>query len=46
MLDSLRIDPGPFVVVLLILTATIGGVLYALYRVLGRLIAFLERHDR
>ena len=46
MLDSLRIDAGPFVVVLLVLTSIVLGVLYALYRIFNRLVALLEKHDR
>ena len=46
MLDDLRIDIGPFLVVLVIVTATIGGAVYALYKGIGRLIAFLESRDR
>ena len=45
MLDAFRIDLGPFVVVLVVVTAIIGGVVYALYAGIGRLISFLERHD-
>ena len=46
MLDALRIDIGPFLVVLVIVTGIIGAVLYALYAGISRLIAFLERHER
>ena len=45
-MDAFRIDLGPFVVVLVIVTAIIGGVLYALYASIGRLISFLEKHDQ
>jgi hypothetical protein len=43
--DLLSIDFGPFVVIAAILTAVIGTVLYGLYKGIGRLIAFLEKHD-
>ncbi len=46
MLDSLRIDPVPFLLVMGILIATAIGVLYAMYRVFVRLVAILEKHDR
>ncbi len=46
MLDAFRVDLGPFVVVFLIVTVIIGGVLYALYASIGRLISFLEKHDK
>ena len=43
--DLLSLDLGPFIVLMLILASVIGGVLYALYKGINGLIAFLERHD-
>jgi hypothetical protein len=46
MLDSLRIDPIPFLLVMGFLIATTIGVLYGMYRLFVRLVAILEKHDR
>jgi len=43
--DLLSLDLGPFVVIMLILATVIGSVLYALYKGINRLLAFLEKHD-
>ena len=43
--DLLSIDFIPFVVITLILAMVIGGVLFALYAGINRLLAFLEKHD-
>lgn len=45
MLDLLSVDLGPYLILVAVVTAVIGTALYALYKGINRLIAFLERHD-
>lgn len=45
MLDLLSVDLGPYLVIVVVVTAIIGTALYALYKGINRLIAYLERHD-
>ena len=46
MFQSLRIDLVPFLIVFALVAGVIGGSVFALYKGLGRLIAYLEKHER
>jgi hypothetical protein len=42
----MRIDPLPFLVVLLIVVLIVGGALVGLYQLFNRLIRWIEKHDQ